>query len=142
MAALDELEKLGRLDLSKLSDGQVQLAVTILHSVPANRLNPERDNPGKAHKPKWLSRLLQDRPRPIADALARSIEQKLALGIVPVSELYDLANASDHRDIAALACEPLLRSFTAGSGQAVLATLGWLLTAALKNSDGNGNLSG
>ena len=35
MAALNELERSGRLQASGLSDGQVRLAVTILHSVPA-----------------------------------------------------------------------------------------------------------
>ena len=136
MAALDELERFGRLELSELSDGQVHLAITILHSVPADRLNPDRDDLGKTYKPKWLSRLLQDRPCPIADALARSIEQKLAMGIVPASELHVLANVGDHREIAALACLPLLHAFPAESGEAVLEALGWLLTAALKNSDG------
>ena len=135
MTALDEFERSGRLESSKLSDGQVHLAVTILHSVPADRLNPDRDDLGETYRPKWLSQLVQDRPRPIAEALSRSIEQKLTMGIVPASELHVLANARDHREIAALACLPLLHAFPAESGEVVLEALGWLLTAAIKNSN-------
>ena len=135
MAALNELERSGSLQASGLSDGQVRLAVTILHSVPADRLNPDRHDPGATYRPKWLAQLLRDRPRMIADALTRSIEQKLAMGVLPASELRALA-AQDHREIAALVCLPLMRTFPAESGEAVLESLGWLLTAALKNCDG------
>ena len=135
MAALNELERSGRLRASDLSDGQVRLAVTILHAVPADRLNPDRHDPGVTYKPKWLSQLLQDRPGMIADALTRSIEQKLAMGVLPASELRALAT-EDHREIAALVCLPLMRAFPAGGGKALLESLGWLLTAAVKNCDG------
>ena len=135
MAALDEFERIGRLELSELSDGQVHLAVTILHSVPADRLNPDRNDLSKTYKPKWLSRLLQDRPCPIADALTWSIEQKLDNGVIPGSELRALA-AEDHREIAALVCLPLMRAFLTESTVTVLESLGWVLNAALKNCDG------
>ena len=135
MAALNELERFGRLDVSELSDGQVHLAVTILHSVPADRLNPDGHDHGATYRPKWLSQLLQDRPGQVAAALTRTIEQKLAMGTLPLSELRALA-APDHQEIAALACLPLLRAFPAQRAEVVLKALAWLLAAALKNCDG------
>ena len=134
MAALYELDRSGRLGVSGTSDGLVELAVSILHCVPADRLTPDRHDSLWTLRPGWMSQLLQDRPRPIADALTRAIGQKLAMGILPASEVRALA-AHDHKDVAALVCQPLLRTFPAGSGTEVLEALGWLLTAALKSCE-------
>ena len=82
-----------------------------------------------------MSQLLQDRPQPIADALTRAIRRKLDLGVLPASELRALTS-QDHRSVAALACQPLLRAFPTKSGEARLKALGWLLAAALKSWDG------
>ena len=136
MAALDVLDWSGRLEVSGMSDGVVGLAVTILHSVPADRLTPDRHDPLRTFPPSWLSQLLQDRPRPVTDALTRAIRQKLAMGVLPASEVRALAR-QDHRDVAALVCQPLLRRFPGESGTEFLKALGWLLTAALRSCDGN-----
>ena len=136
MAALYELDWPGRLEVSGMSDWLVVLAVTILHSVPADRLTPDRHDPFRTFPPSWLSQLLQDRPRPVADALTRAIRQKLAMGVLPASEVRALAR-QDHREVATLVCQPLLRTFPAESGTEFLEALGWLLTAALKSCDGN-----
>ena len=135
MAALDELDWSGRLEVSGMSDGLVGLAVTILHSVPADRLTPDRHDPLRTFPPSWLSQLLQDRPRPVADVLTRAIRQKLAMRVLPASEVQTLVRR-DHRDVAALVCQPLLRTFPGESGVVYLEALGWLLTAALKSCDG------
>ena len=135
MAALDELDWSGRLEVSRMSDGLVGLAVTILHSVPADRLTPDRHDPLRTFPPSWLSQLLQDRPRPVADVLTRAIRQKLAMRVLPASEVQTLVRR-DHRDVAALVCQPLLRTFPGESGVVYLEALGWLLTAALKSCDG------
>ena len=136
MAALDVLDRSGRLEVFGMSDGAVGLAVTILHSVPADRLTPDRHDPFRTFPPSWLSQLLQDRPRPVADALTQAIRQKLAMGVVPASEVRAVAR-QDHRDVAALVCQPLLRTFSGESGTEFLEALGWLLTAALTSCDGN-----
>ena len=136
MTAIYELDRSGRLEVSGISDGLVGLAVSILHSVPVDRLTPDRHDFLRVFRPRWLSQLLQDRPRPIADALTRAIRQKLAMGILPASEVRALAE-QDHGDVAALVCQPLLRTFPAESGTEFLEALGWLLTAALKSCDGN-----
>lgn len=132
MAALYELDRPGRLEVSGMSDGLVGLAVTILHSVPADRLTPDRHDPFRTFPPSWLSQLLQDRRRPVADALTRATRQKLAMGVLPASEVQALAR-QDHRDVAALVCQPLLRTFPGESGTEFLEALGWLLIAALKS---------
>ena len=136
MAALNELERAGTLKVSELSEDQVRLGVTILHTIPGEQLSPARLHPGSSYRPKWFSQVLQDRPRLIADVLSRCIEQKLAMGLLPASELRALAVAGDHREIAALVCLPLLRAFPAESGGPVLKALAWLLKAALANCNG------
>ena len=135
MAALHELDRCGQLEVSGMSDGVVDLAVTILHSVPEERLTPDPHDPFRTFRPQWLSQLLLDRPQLIADALARTIQRKLDLGVLPASEVRALAD-QDHRSVAALACQPLLRTFPAKSGEEYSTALGWLLTAALKSCDG------
>ena len=135
MAALYELDRSGQLEVSGMSDRVVDLAVTILHSVPADRLTPDPHGPFRSFRPQWLSQLLQGRPRPIADALTRAIRRKLAMGVLPASEVWALAD-QDHRGVAALACLPLLRTFPTESGEAYPKALGWLLTAALKSCNG------
>lgn len=135
MAALCELDKSGELDVSGMSDGVVDLAVTILHSVPADRITPDPHDPFRTFRPQWLSQLLQDRPQPIADALIRAIRRKLDIGVIPASEIRALAG-EDHRSVAALACQPLLRTFPSERGENNLEALGWLLAAALKSCDG------
>ncbi len=136
MAALHELDWPRRLDASGMSDGVIGLAVTILHSVPEDRLTPDPHDPFRTFPPNWLSQLLQDRPRPVADALVRAIRQKMAMGVVPASEVRVLVR-QDHRDVAALVCQPLLRTFPGESGTVFLEALGWLLAAALKSCDGD-----
>ena len=136
MVALYELDRSGQLEVSGMSDGLVGLAVSILHSVQADRLTPDRHDFLWTFPPGWMSQLSQDRPRPIADALTRAIGQKLAMGVLPASELRAL-DAQDHRDVAALVCQPLLRTFPAESGTLFLETLGWLLTATLQNCERN-----
>ena len=136
MAALDQLDSSGHLEVSRMSDGLVGLAVSILHSVPADRLTPDRHDCSWSLGPEWMSQLLQDRPRPIADALTRAVGQKLAMGVLPASELRAL-DAQDHRNVAALVCQPLLRTFPAETGTVFLEALGWLLTAALQNCEPN-----
>lgn len=136
MAALDELDRSGRLEVPGMSDGLVGLAVTILNSVPVDRLIPDRHNPFRTFPPSWLSQLLRDRPRTVADALTRAIRQKLAMGVLPASEVRALAR-QDHREVAALVCQPLLRTFRGECGTEFLEALGWLLTSALKSCGGD-----
>ena len=136
MAALHERAWPGWLDASGMSDSAVGLAVTILHSVPPDRLRPDRHHSFSIFLPSWPSQLLKDRPRTVADALTQAIEQKVAAGVLPASELRALAG-QDHREVAKLVCQPMLRTFPAESGTAFLEALGWLLAAALKSCDGN-----
>ena len=135
MVALYELDRSGELNVSGMSDGVVDLAVTILHTIPADQLTPDPHDFFSTFRPQWLSQLLQDRPQPIADALIRAIRRKLEMGILPASEVRALAD-QDHRSVAALACQPLLRTFPGESGEDCLKALGWLLAAALKSCDG------
>lgn len=135
MAALYEVDRSGQLGVSGVSDGVVDLAITVLHTVPADRLTPDPHDPLWGFRPQWLSQqLLQDRPQLIADALVRAIRTKLAMGGLPASECRALAE-QDHQSVAALACPPLLSSFPANSGGEYPKVLGWLLTAALKRCD-------
>ena len=115
MAALDALERSGRFEVSQLGDDQVRLAVTILHSVPADRLSPDRLHPAGVYRPKWFSQVLRDRSEVDRGRAHSVIEQKLAMGCIPASELRALVGAEDHRNIAALICLPLLGRFPVGS---------------------------
>ncbi len=135
MAALHERNWSGRLVASEMGDSVVGLAVTILHSVPADRLMADRHHPFSTFPPSWLSQLLQDRPRSVADALTQAIGQKLAAGALPASELRALAE-QHYREVAKFVCQPLLRTFPAESGTVFLEALGWLLVAALESCDG------
>ncbi len=135
MAALHERDWPGRPDVSGMSDEAVGLAVTILHSVSAERLTADPHDPFRNFPQNWLSRLWQERPRPVAGALTRAIRQKLAIGTLPAAELRALAR-QDHREVAKLVCQALLRKFPAESGTAFLEALDWLLVAALKSCDG------
>lgn len=135
MVALHELDRSEELDVYGMSDRVVDLAVTILHTIPADQLTPDPHGFFGTFRPEWLSELLEDRPQPIADALTRAIRRKLDIGVLPASEIRALAD-KDHRSVAALACQPLLRTFPAESGENYLKALGWLLAAALKSCDG------
>ena len=134
MAALYELDRSGQLEVSGMSDRAVDLAVTVLHTVPADRLTTDPHDFFRNFRPQWLSQLLQDRPRPIADALERAIRTRLAMGGLPASECRALAE-QDYQSVAALACPSLLRTFPTNSGGEYPKVLGWLLTAALKRCD-------
>ena len=136
MAALHERDWPGRPGKSEMSSGLVGLAVTILHSVPADRLTPDYHDPFSTFPPIWLSHVLQDRPFLVAAALTRAIWQKLTAGILPTSELRTLAR-QDHRKVAELVCLRLLDRFPAESGTVFLEALGWLLAAAVKSCERN-----
>ena len=136
MAAVHQRDWRGRWGQSEMSDRLLGLAITIVHSVPIDRLTPDRDAYELFFPPPWLSHLLEVRPRSVADALTRAIRLKLAAGVLPASELRAL-DGPDYRDVADLVCLPLLRAFPAESGTVSLDALCRLLTAALKNCDEN-----
>ena len=67
--------------------------------------------------------------------LRRSAARKLETGVQPAIELREMADAEDHREVAALASLPVLESFPKAQTDAALMALCWSLNAALERCD-------
>lgn len=86
---------------------------------------------GKADgRPWWYGKLLDERPELVADVLIRSANSTLREGRDFSQHLYDLAYSADHKTVACLAVEPLLRVFPVRCAAHQLSSLRHLLVAA------------
>ena len=135
MAGLAEIEQTGQFDVTRFSENQICLAVTIFYTLPPNYLYPDYAVRTVLYRPKWLSSFLKHCPELVADILTQCVRSKLQSGKQPVSELYGLATLDDHKEIARLAALPLLESSPTARTAARLGVLGWLLKAALLNCE-------
>ena len=135
VAGLHSLERSGRLSDINLSERQACLAVTVLYMLPQQVLDPDTADGTGVPRPGWFRTLLRDKPALVADALTRSVAHKLATGVQPAKELRELAEAEDHREVAAIASLSVLDSFPSAETESALAALCWSLKAALQRCD-------
>ena len=135
MAGLHSLEQSCRLAAGDLNESQTRLAVTILYLLPRKFLHPDSADQTSTYRPEWFGTQLHDNPVLVADVLRRSAARKLETGVQPAMELRELADAEDHRQVAALAALPVLESFPKAETDAALMALCWSLNAALTSCD-------
>ena len=135
IAGLDSLERSGQLRVEELREDQIRLAVTILYTFPGQYLSPETVKETALHRPGWFRTILRDNPVLVADVLQRCVDLRHQTAIKPSVELYYLARDDDHREVAGLACLPLLEQFPNTDTELAGWELRWLLKAALKNCD-------
>ena len=134
-AGLHSLEQSGRLTISDLGERPVRLAITSLYVLPQRVVDPYNSEGGEVYRPEWFRDLLRQNPALVADVVSRSAARKLETGARPAIELHELAIADDHREVAALACLPVLEDFPSAKTDAAMISLCWLLNAALRSCD-------
>ncbi len=136
IAGLHSLEKSGRLSISDLGESQIRLAVTILYMLPGQYIDPDNNTTeGNVYRPEWFRDLLRENPALVAGVVSWSAARKLETGVQLAIEIHELAVADDHREVAAIACLPVLESFPSVKTDAALMMLCWSLNAALRNCD-------
>ena len=133
-AGLHSLEQTGSLSDGGLTENQTRMAVTILYTLP--RIF-ELDGSVRTgmYRPDWFRTVLSDNPALVADVLRHSTARKLETGVQQPTELHELANAEDHREVAELISLWVLEDFTKAETDMALQGLCWSLNAALKSCD-------
>ena len=134
-AGLHSLEQSGRLSVSDLNEDQIRLAVTILYTLPRQCVDPNHAGQTGTYRPEWFRTLLRDNPALVADVLCRAAVRKLETGVQLATELDELRDAEDHREVAGLATLPVLKRFPPAETDAALQALCWSLRAALAGCD-------
>ena len=135
IAGLHSLEQSGRLSGGDLNESQTRFAVTILYMLPRQLLDPDSAGGTSVYRPAWFRTVLRGNPALVADVLRRSAARKLETGVQPATELYELANAEDHREVAELISLSVLEHFSKAETDVALQALCWSLNAALNSCD-------
>lgn len=135
MAGLHSLERSGRLAAGDLNEGHTRLAVTVLYLLARKFLDPGSADEIGTYRPGWFGVLLREDPALVANVIRRTAKRKLETGMQQAIELRELADAEDHRDVAALAALPILENFPKAETEAALMGLCWSLNAALTSCD-------
>ena len=135
VAGLHSLEQSGRLSTGDLNESQTRLAVTILYTFPRKCVDPNHAGQTGTYRPEWFRALLRDDPTLVADVLRGTAARKLDTGVQPATELHELANAEDHREVAAITSLTVLESFPKAETDVALLALCWSLNAALTSCD-------
>ena len=132
---LHSLEQSGRLSVGDLNEDQIRLAVTILYTLPRKCVDPNHAGQTGTYRPEWFRTLLRDDPALVADVLCRVAVRKLETGVQLATELDELRDAEDHREVAGLTTLPVLKRFPPAETDAALHALCWSLHAALAGCD-------
>ena len=119
-AGLHSLEQSGRLSLGDLNKDQIRLAVTILYTLPSQFVDPDSMDGSGTYRPEWFRTLLSTDPALVADVLCRAAIKKLKTGVQLATELHELRDAEDHREVAGLATLPVLKRFPPAETDAAL----------------------
>ena len=135
IAGLHSLEKSGRLSGGDLNESQTRLAVTILYMLPREFLDPDSADGNSVYRPAWFPTVLRDNPTLVADVVHRSAARKLETGVQLATELHELANEEDHREVAELISLSVLEQFPKAETDEALQALCWSLNAALIRCD-------
>ncbi len=134
VAGLHSLEHAGKLSDGLLTENQTRTAVAILYTIPQLFDLDGSVRTGMC-RPGWFRTVLSDNPALVADILRHTTARKLETGVQQLMELHELANAEDHREVAALISLPLVEDFPKAETDMALQGLCWALNAALKSSD-------
>ena len=83
----------------------------------------------------WYKKIVNSRPKLVADMLIRSARAEIRTGREHVAGLYELAYDHEHAQVAAIASLPLLRAFPIRCAARQMTNLCYLLWAALRRAD-------
>ena len=109
--------------------------MTILYALPRECVDPNNSSQTGMYRPEWFQALLRDDPALVADVLRGTAARKLETGVQSATELRELADAEDHREVAVMAALPVLESFPKAKTDMALLALCWSLKAALTSCD-------
>ena len=135
VAGMHSLEQSGQLSAGDMNENQTRLAVTILYMLPREVLDPDTVGGNGVYRPAWFQEVLRDNPVLVADVLRRNAVRKIETGVQPAIELYELANAEDHREVAELTALAVLEDSPRAETDVALQALCWALKAALERCD-------
>ena len=135
VAGLHSLEQSGQLSVANMTESQIHLAVTTIYTLPGALLDPDNADRNGVYRPAWFQTLLRDNPKLVAVILHRSAVRKLETGVQPATELHELANADDHREVAEFASLSMLEHFPTVETDEAVQSLCWGLHSALKVND-------
>ena len=131
-AGLHSLEGSSRLSIGDLEESRLRLAVTLLYTLPRQLVDPDSTDGTGTFRPEWFRVLLRENPALVAEVVCRTAGRKLESGVQQAKELRELAEAEDHREVAALASLPVLERFQRAETDASRVSLCWALHAALE----------
>ena len=134
-AGVHSLEQSGRLSVCDLNQNQIRMALTILYTLPRKCVDPDHAGQNGLYRPKWFQALLRDDPAMVAEVLRGTVLRKIETGIQLATELREVADADDHREVAESVSLSLLEHFPKAETDATLLGLCWSLKAALKRCD-------
>ena len=125
LAGMDEIERLDPEQLHQLPENQMKKALAFYYCTPV----------GRAQDAGWYEEWLKGFPEIVADMLARYAKAAIHKGEEHIPCLYSLAHQRNHSEVARQASLPLLRGFPVRCGSKQLASLDYLLWAALQHAD-------
>ncbi len=123
LAALAEIEKFAPEELCRLDANQIRRALAF-HFCSAN-----------SQKLNWYQRLLESRPKIVAEVQIRFAVSEFRGGREHISKLWALAHDRDHAQVARHASLPLLRAFPIRCKLKQINLLDDLLWAAIQHAD-------
>ncbi len=131
MAGLEEITKTMPFGESGIDERRLRLALAIHYTVPMwHSARIPADRP-----PDWFSFSLSNRPKVVADVLARSVLSKLRNGAASPAGIHELAHSPDHATVARIVAVPLLKRFPVRCKAGQLSSLNNLLIAARHHCD-------
>ena len=125
LAGMDEIDLVERDKLERLSQLQMQQALTFYYCTPT----------GRNADPQWYVTWLESRPELVADVLVRCAIPAIRSGRDHIPELHQLVHDKNYRRVAIHASLRLLASFPLRCSLRQLRSLDLLLWAALQHAD-------
>ena len=123
LAGMTEVQRATPAELDSLDDRLLQTAIALSYCLPVREAGV------------WHRRLVDRKPKLVADILVQYASSALKSGNARVPGLAELAGDSDYCRVARHACLPLLRSFPVRCSARQLEALNSLLRAALQHAD-------
>ena len=123
LASLAKIEEVAPEELCSLNENQMRRALAFHYCLSSS------------NKPNWYRRLLDSRPKVVAEMLIQSATLEFRGGSRHISGLFALAHDPDHAQVAKHACLPLLRAFPTRCKLNQIENLDHLLRAALQCAD-------
>ena len=124
LAGLAEVERTAPEDASQWDDDRIRKAIAFYYCTPH-----------AGYQPQWYRRLLEARPRIVADVQVRFAVSEFRRDRDSIYKLWELAHDTHHAQVARYASLPLLYAFPTRCTLKQIRALDHLLWAALQHAD-------